>query len=123
MGDTGYRLDVASSEKIDVKTFYNLLKKGDITLDQFLASISVSKDAAKKACGDFIVAKIAVTTPGTKADIRTRDLPVKVAYPEIVRATPVEKNFSPKVGPKLKLRVKPGAAKLMVKRKLGKPKW
>lgn len=46
---------------VDARALYALFKEGEITEDQFLASISATQGAIKSACGTNILAKVSET--------------------------------------------------------------
>ena len=108
--DTGYKFDVASSERLPVEAIFNLYETKKITKEQFLKCISVSKSEASRVIGSFIVEKLVETTPGKTADVRTKELTEKekTKVPLIVRKKPELANVIIKPRPITGKTIKPG---------------
>jgi hypothetical protein len=85
VGEKAYSFDFAKSESVDRKALYALVKKGDVSIDDFLKCIYVNKEMASKLIGDHILLKITKTETGKNADIRSRDLDRPVERPRIVK--------------------------------------
>ncbi len=75
----GKRIDFSASESsyIDPKQVWDLLKKKQITEDQFLRMLKIDTGEAGKILGADVVADVTVKTVGSKLDIRVTDLPVE----------------------------------------------
>ena len=91
MGDTAYGYDYSTSDTIPAEKLYELFEKKKITKDQFLRSISVSKDAAKRNIGEHILVTITDDKKGKTLDIRTRELDVPAKEETLVINTPKPK--------------------------------
>lgn len=85
IGDQAFSFDFASSDSINREKLYELVKKGDVKLEDFLKCIYINKDMASKIIGDHILMGITEHTKGKTADIRIRDLEKPVSEPKIVR--------------------------------------
>lgn len=81
---TAYSHDYATSEGIPAEDLYALVTKKQITLEQFLKSVSVVKEAAKRNLGDHILVRVAKPKKGNKLDIRARDLDKPVPTPLVI---------------------------------------
>jgi hypothetical protein len=85
VGDKAYKYDFALSETVDRQALYNMVKKGEIKVEDFLKCIYVNKEAASKHIGDHILLRITHPEKGKTADIRSRDLDKPVELPRIVK--------------------------------------
>lgn len=85
VGEVGYGYDYSSGETIDPEKLFGLFEKKKITREQFLKSISVPKDAAKRNIGDHILITIIGDKQGKTLDIRTRELDLPAKVPTVVR--------------------------------------
>lgn len=75
IGESAFSFDFAYSDDIDVEALYKLVQAGKVKLDDFLRSISVSKDAASKFIGEHVLMKVTNSDqPGKSMDVRVRKL-------------------------------------------------
>jgi hypothetical protein len=88
IGDQAFSYDFATSETIDRKALYDMVKAGDVKVEDLIKCINVNKDMASKIIGDHILMGITSTEKGKKADIRIRDLDKPVTEPKLVRKPP-----------------------------------
>lgn len=84
VGDSCFRFATSESEVIPAADVLALYEKNEITREQFLACISVSKTEANKHIGADRVTRLAVVTKGKKADMRVSELDAPAPVPKIV---------------------------------------
>lgn len=68
-----YKYDIATSEKLDPRKWYQMWIDQEITDDQYFDALDVRKEDAKQAIGDDQVISITIVRPGKDMDVRRNE--------------------------------------------------
>lgn len=85
IGDMSFRYDYATSESIDSRKLYDMVRAGKVPVEDFLKSIYINKEMASKFIGDHVLLPITSKKEGKTLDIRISELETPVASPRIVK--------------------------------------
>jgi ribosomal protein S20 len=88
------RYEANETTSLDAEAVFAMYEKKEITREQLLRMVFISRSEAKNVLGADMVADLEVTTVGDKLDIRIENLPVEQAEDEYVA---VQRNVRKKI--------------------------
>lgn len=83
-GGMEFRYEANETTTLDADAIMKMYENKEITREQFLRMVSISKSEAKNVLGADVVADLEVTTVGDKIDVRIDTLPVEQQADEFV---------------------------------------
>jgi hypothetical protein len=111
VGGSEYYFGATESEVVDPTAIFEMYEREEITRDQLLSVISVPKAEASKVLGADVVLDATITKVGSKADIRSNDLPIERIDDEYIEeAAPKIQKPRKKIG--LRAKEKPATPRI-----------
>lgn len=83
-GGYEFRYEANETSSLDTEAVVAMYDKKEITREQFIRMVSISKSEAKNVLGADMVADLEVTSVGDKLDVRIEALPVEHVDDEFV---------------------------------------
>lgn len=114
-GGLDIKYEATENVKLDTEKVFALYENGEISRDQLLRMISISKSEAKKIIGGDQVAEFEITVTGDSADIRIENTPLEYIDEEYIGVMVKEK---PKRRRRIGRRAKPTTKTPARKRKI-----
>ena len=79
-----FRYEANETTSLDEDAILKMYDDGDITREQFLRMLSITRSEAKNVLGADVVADLETTSVGSKLDVRISTLPVEQHEDEFV---------------------------------------